>query len=144
MVRVGYPSRRPLVAAANDVPGSGLIDGPSPAEGEHRGAHGVDAVFAALADPTRRGVLSRLSAGGPLTATQLARDVPVSRQAVVKHLSLLADAGLVTGVRQGREVRFEVEAGTLAGAQAWLAQVGDQWDSRLRALGEHLQPGPLT
>jgi DNA-binding transcriptional ArsR family regulator len=98
------------------------------------GINVVDAVFAALADPTRRGVLARLSANGPLTATELARDVPVSRQAVVKHLSQLADAGLVAGVRQGREVRYGVEAGTLAGVQAWLATVGNQWDDRLTAL----------
>ena len=99
----------------------------------------MDAVFAALADPTRRRVLHRLSERGPLTATELARETPISRQAVVKHLAQLADAGLVARQRQGREVRYGFEAGTLSGAQAWLAEVGGQWDHRLAALGQHLQ-----
>jgi ArsR family transcriptional regulator, cadmium/lead-responsive transcriptional repressor len=97
-------------------------------------------VFAALADPTRRGVLSRLSQQGPLTATELARDVPVTRQAVVKHLSQLAEAGLVTGERQGREVRYGLAAGQLGGALSWLAEVGDRWDARLAALSHQFDP----
>ena len=99
----------------------------------------VDAVFAALADPTRRSVLQRLSEQGPLTATELARVTPVSRQAVVKHLSQLAEAGLVARQREGREVRYGLEAGTLAPAQAWLIEVGGQWDRRLQAFDERLQ-----
>jgi DNA-binding transcriptional ArsR family regulator len=95
-------------------------------------------VFAALADGTRRSVLQRLSSQGPLTATELARDAPVSRQAVAKHLAQLAEAGLVARSRQGREVRYGLETGTLAGVLDWLAQVGDQWDARLGALGRHL------
>jgi DNA-binding transcriptional ArsR family regulator len=101
---------------------------------------GVDAVFAALADPTRRGVLDALSRRGPLSATQLAEGFPVTRQAVVKHLGALSEAGLVTARRQGREVRYEVATPPLGDAVSWLTQVGARWDHRLAALGEHLRP----
>ncbi len=100
-------------------------------------------MFAALADPTRRSVLQQLSAAGPLTATELALTTPVTRQAVVKHLSQLAEAGLVARQRQGREVRYGLEKRTLVGAQAWLAEVGGQWDDRLAALSRHLQAPPI-
>ena len=68
----------------------------------------MDAVFAALADPTRRRLLDQLSSDGPLTATELASSYPVSRQAVVKHLTALAAAGLLDAERHGREVRYGV------------------------------------
>ena len=67
---------------------------------------GVEAIFAALADPTRRTVLDELAHVGPMSATQLATRFPVSRQAVVKHLSALSGAGLVTSVRDGRDGCF--------------------------------------
>jgi DNA-binding transcriptional ArsR family regulator len=98
----------------------------------------VEAVFAALADPTRRNVLDRLAETGPLSATQLAARFPVSRQAVVKHLSALTDAGLVTSERAGREVRYQVAADRLDDAVAWLQMVGARWDERLAALRRHL------
>lgn len=82
------------------------------------------AVFAALADPNRRYLLERLSARGPLSATDLAEDLPISRQAVVKHLSALAGAGLLTSDRRGREVLFSVEPAPLQAAGAWLDKVG--------------------
>lgn len=99
---------------------------------------GVDAVFAALADPTRRQILDQLSSQGPLTATELATNYPVSRQAVAKHLGALAAAGLLDAERHGREVRYGVVPGRLGGASAWLAEVGSQWDRRLEALRRQL------
>lgn len=91
-------------------------------------------VFAALSDATRRRLLSRLADGGPATATELAAELPVSRQAVVKHLDGLREAGLVTSAREGREVRYRVTPAPLADAVGWIADVGAQWDSRLAAL----------
>lgn len=103
------------------------------------GTPGPDAVFAALADPTRREVLERLSINGPLTATALAREFPVSRQAVVKHLTALAGAGLVSAERAGREVRYQLVANQLEGAVDWLSRVGARWDTRLAALARQLE-----
>lgn len=99
---------------------------------------GLDVVFAALGDPTRRRVLRLLAEQGPGTPTQLASELPVSRQAVSKHLSALADAGLVDVVRSGRETRYRVTPGPMAGAMSWMAEVGGRWDRRLDALREHL------
>ena len=103
----------------------------------------VDAVFSALADPTRRRLLAQLSAEGPLTATELAASYPVSRQAVAKHLGALTAAGLLATRRHGREVRYGVVPDHLGGASAWLTQVGMRWDDRLAALQRHLA-GPPT
>jgi DNA-binding transcriptional ArsR family regulator len=91
-------------------------------------------VWAALADPTRRRLLDQLSRHGPLTATELAPDYPVSRQALVKHLGALSVAGLVTTERRGREVRYRVVSTGLEEAVAWLSEVGALWDVRLTAL----------
>lgn len=99
----------------------------------------VDAIFTALADPTRRRLLDQISEQGPLTATELASGYPMSRQAVVKHLSALASAGLLAGERQGRDVRYRVVAGGLDDAAAWLHDVGQRWDRRLGALQRHLR-----
>jgi len=98
----------------------------------------VDAVFAALADPTRRRLLDQLSDQGPMTATELATSYSVSRQAVVKHLGALTAAGLLDTERHGREVRYGVVAGRLGGASSWLAEVGERWDRRLDALQRQL------
>lgn len=100
----------------------------------------MDAVFAALADPTRRVLLDRLSRRGPQNATELGRGAPMSRQAVAKHLASLEIAGLVTAQRQGREVRYELVPDTMAEATAWLGEVGARWDERLDALRRHLSP----
>ena len=91
-------------------------------------------VFAALSDPTRRTLLTRLADAGPATATQLAAGLPITRQAVVKHLDALREAQLVTSTRAGREVRYTVTPEPLADAVGWIADVGAQWDSRLAAL----------
>jgi len=99
----------------------------------------IDALFGALADPTRRSLLDKLSREGPATATQLASAYPVTRQAVVKHLSALADAGLLHPQRDGREVQYSVQPAQLDEAAAWLASVGARWDQRLDALQRHLR-----
>lgn len=101
----------------------------------------ADPVFDALADPTRRYLLEQLSEAGPLSATDLAAGLPISRQAVVKHLTALSAAGLLTSDRRGREVLFEVEADRLKVATEWLERIGRRWDERLVALVKHLS-GP--
>jgi DNA-binding transcriptional ArsR family regulator len=98
-------------------------------------------VFEALADPTRREVMRRLAEGGPATATELAGDLPVTRQAVAKHLATLAEAGLVTSDRQGRETLFSFTPQPLTDAVSWMADVGAQWDDRLQALSQYLETG---
>lgn len=98
-------------------------------------------LFAALADPTRRKLLDRLSSDGPLSATDLARHYPVTRQAVAKHLGTLTAAGLVRPERHGREVLYGVTPGRLAEASRWLADIGAKWDSRLAALSEQFSDG---
>jgi DNA-binding transcriptional ArsR family regulator len=97
-----------------------------------------DSVFAALSDPTRRKLLAALGENGAATATQLAAELPVSRQAVQKHLSGLADAGLVSPAREGREVRYRLTPAPLSEAMSWMATVGAQWDTRLAALQRHM------
>ena len=93
-----------------------------------------DRVFTALADPTRREVLRLVSERGPTSATSLERELPVSRQAVVKHLVVLSRAGLVTGRRQGQEVRYALVPEPLDEAAAWIAAIGARWDERLARL----------
>lgn len=102
------------------------------------GVGGPDAVFGALADPTRRTLLTRVAAH-PSTATELAGDLPISRQAVVKQLSALAHAGLLDRERAGREVRYRVTPAPLSDAVSWIAEVGSQWDERLARLAQTLQ-----
>jgi ArsR family transcriptional regulator, cadmium/lead-responsive transcriptional repressor len=94
----------------------------------------VDAVFAALADPTRRAVLRSLADRPELTASRLAGELPVTRQAVAKHLAALHRAGLVEAHRQGRETRYEVTPAPLVEAMGWMADVGRRWDARLARL----------
>lgn len=94
-------------------------------------------VFAALSDATRRDVLRRLAAGSA-TATELAAELPVTRQAVAKHLSALADAGLVEAARQGREVRYQLTPERLGSAVSWIADLDETWTRRLDALRDHL------
>ena len=95
-------------------------------------------VFSALADPTRRQLLSTIAAA-PATATELASRLPISRQAVVKHLSTLSDAGLLERERTGRDVRYRVTPAPLSDAVSWMTSVGGQWDERLAALGRTLR-----
>jgi DNA-binding transcriptional ArsR family regulator len=88
-------------------------------------------VFEALADPTRRAVLTLVGREGPVTATELAAHLPVSRQAVAKHLDALREAGLVERDRHGRDVRYGLKPGGLDPAATWMEQVGAAWDRRL-------------
>jgi DNA-binding transcriptional ArsR family regulator len=107
------------------------------ATGAAVGATGVapsQAVFAALSDPTRRAVLLAVAAGEASTATELAAQLPISRQAVAKHLAQLREANLVDAHRSGRETRFEATPAPLADAIGWMTDVGAQWDDRLAAL----------
>jgi DNA-binding transcriptional ArsR family regulator len=96
-------------------------------------------VFAALADPTRREIVERLAHDGPQTPTTLAAGLPITRQAVAKHLHALDTAGLVAPARAGREVRYRLTPAPLTDAAGWMAGVGAEWDERLarlqRALG---------
>ncbi|MFD5083776.1 ArsR/SmtB family transcription factor [Kitasatospora sp. NPDC058406] len=95
------------------------------------GAEVVDGVLGALADPTRRRLLDLLAAQGEATATTLAGRLPVTRQAVVKHLAVLDTAGLVTGRRAGREVRYAVRPEALDATARWMASLAADWDRRL-------------
>jgi DNA-binding transcriptional ArsR family regulator len=96
-------------------------------------------VFDALADPHRRYVLEALAERQTATATELAAELPVTRQAVAKHLAALSEAGLVEGRREGRQTLYELTPGPLGDAMDWMAGVGAQWDSRLAALRKHLK-----
>ncbi|WP_228837961.1 ArsR/SmtB family transcription factor [Nocardia amamiensis] len=99
----------------------------------------AERVFIALADPSRRGVLAALAAGGPATATDLADRLPITRQAIAKHLALLADAGLVTAEPgERRRIRFRLESSPMQVAQQFLAALARDWDSQLDALRRHL------
>jgi DNA-binding transcriptional ArsR family regulator len=103
-----------------------------------------DAVFAALADPTRRRVLDVLARHGEGTATSVAGELPVTRPAVVKHLAVLDRAGLVESRRAGREVRYTVRPQPLETTAHWMLEVARQWDARLAALkrlAERASPG---
>ena len=95
-------------------------------------------VFAALSDPTRRQVLSLIGESGEASASRLARSLPVSRQAVHKHLASLAAAGLIADRRQGREVLYRLTPAPMSEAMSWMASVGAQWDTRLAALQRHM------
>lgn len=83
-------------------------------------------VFSALADPSRRHLMDYLASRGTATATELTGELPITRQAVAKHLATLAGAGLVSSERRGRETRYR------------LTVVGREWDDRLGALRDHL------
>jgi DNA-binding transcriptional ArsR family regulator len=95
-------------------------------------------VFAALADPTRLEVLTRLARGGPSTATELSSSMPVSRQAITKHLAALGAAGLVERHPSGREVRYSFDPGPLGDLVRWAEGVGDVWDRRLERLSRSI------
>ena len=102
----------------------------------------VGDVLAALADPTRRALLDVLADAGQASATVLAARLPVSRQAVVKHLQVLEAAGLVTGARAGREVRYAVRPEPLDAAARRLAALAAGWDRRLLAVKRAAEAPP--
>lgn len=100
-----------------------------------------DAVFTALADPHRRTVLHRLALEGEGTATTIARGLPISRQAVVKHLAQLERAQLVLARRSGREVRYSARPNRLAATAEGLEAIAAGWDRSLLAL-KRIAEGP--
>ena len=108
----------------------------------------AEQVFAALADPTRRAILAALASGGPATATDLADRLPVTRQAIAKHLALLAEAGLVMAEHgERRRVRYRLRSAPMQVAQQFLAALARDWDGPLDALKDHLDQrarGPVT
>jgi DNA-binding transcriptional ArsR family regulator len=99
----------------------------------------VDAVFNALADPTRRHVLQALASRDSVTATGLASELPISRQAVSKHLMALRGAALVSSDRVGRETLYSLRPEPLEDAARWIASVGAEWDTRLSRLRRSLE-----
>jgi DNA-binding transcriptional ArsR family regulator len=93
-----------------------------------------DELWSAIGDPSRRRVLDLLVTHGEVTASRMAGEVPFSRQAVSKHLTVLEDAGLVSRRKHGREVLYRVEADRLDEATRAMASVAAQWDRRLAAI----------
>ena len=99
----------------------------------------AEKVFAALADPTRRAILSALASGGPATATDLAGLLPITRQAIAKHLALLTEAGLVLAEPgERRRVRYRLRSAPMQMAQQFLAALARDWDGQLGALKDYL------
>ena len=93
-----------------------------------------DALWSAVGDPTRRRMLDLLLTEGDGTATSLSQHLPVTRQAVSKHLAVLDRAGLVHGTTVGRETRYRLDDAQFRRAVTQLAQVGSAWDARLRRI----------
>jgi DNA-binding transcriptional ArsR family regulator len=96
----------------------------------------LGALFAALADPTRRPGSRSPSGAEPATASGLAAELPITRQAIAKHLGALERAGLVEPRREGRETRYRLTPEPLDGAIAWMEEVGARWDRSLARLSE--------
>ena len=108
---------------------------PDPAPGT------VAAVFVALADPSRRQVMGVLAARGSATATAVADELAITRQAVAKHLATLSGAGLVDARRAGREVRYQLRPAPLRLAARWLDTAAGAWDDRLAAIKNAAEHG---
>ena len=106
---------------------------------EVRDQDDAGAVFAALADPTRRRIVRELAALGPLTPTALGARAGVSRQAASKHLAVLESAGLAHGRRAGRETRYRLDTAPFAEAEDWMRTIGDSWDRRRAVLKRRAQ-----
>jgi DNA-binding transcriptional ArsR family regulator len=104
----------------------------------------ADELWSAVGDPTRRRVLDALLDRGEATATAVAGELPVTRQAVAKHLAVLDRAGLVEGRKQGREVRYAVRPERLDAAARSMAQVAAAWDTRLEAIKRIAEAAPAA
>jgi DNA-binding transcriptional ArsR family regulator len=108
----------------------------------------VAAVFVALADPSRRLVVGVLAAHGVASATAIAEELAITRQAVSKHLATLADVGLVESHKSGREVRYRLRPAPLRLAARWLDAAAGAWDDRLTAVKDAIEgdqvPAPRT
>ena len=98
----------------------------------------VGVIFTALSDPTWRRVVELLSQRPSVTASGLAQELPITRQAIAKHLTTLVDAGLVSAAHEGRETRYRLTPEPLTGAMQWMASAGARWDDRLARLARRL------
>jgi DNA-binding transcriptional ArsR family regulator len=105
------------------------------------GSTGPDAIFSALSDPTRREVMRRLSEEGPTTLVELAAEIPVTRQAISKHLLVLEGAGLVQVSGDTRRRAYRLTPRQLTEAMGWMVDVGAGWDERLESLRRHVERG---
>ncbi|MHB8242316.1 MAG: ArsR/SmtB family transcription factor [Solirubrobacteraceae bacterium] len=101
----------------------------------------VDLLFGALADPTRRTMVERLSRG-PASVSELARPLPMSLPAVVQHLHVLEDSGLVRSEKVGRVRTCHIEPAALQMTEQWVAERRKSWEERLDRLGEYLAEHP--
>ena len=101
----------------------------------------VEELWSAVADPTRRRMLDLLLARGEATATTLAGELPVSRQAIAKHLAVLDRTGLVESRREGREVRYSIQPERLELARRRMAEIAAEWDERLAAIKRIAESG---
>jgi DNA-binding transcriptional ArsR family regulator len=101
----------------------------------------VDRVLAALADPTRRQLLETLGRNPPCSATTLAAQLPISRQAVVQHLAVLRESELVTSYRSGKEVLFTAQPERLAVTGSWMTGLAASWEDRLQRLKRQAELG---
>src|SRR5579863_10063538 len=112
---------------------------PAPDRGAPDAEATAEQVFAALAAPSRRAILAALASGGPATATDLAGRLPITRQAIAKHLALLTEAGLVSAEPgERRRVRYRLDSAPMRVAQQFLAALARDWDGPLGALKDHL------
>lgn len=102
-----------------------------------------DRVFTALADGNRRRLLTTLARSSPKTATQLAREFPISRQGIMKHLDLLANAGLVQVQTKGREKCYVFDPTSLQPASTWIEAISKQWNERLQRLKNLVEDGEV-
>ena len=116
---------------------AGAVDGPE-------NPIPITAVFAALGDPVRASLLNRLATDGRGTATSLTQITDVSRQAVDRHLRVLAGAGLVEARRQGREVVYSLKPATVARSAEWLEELGRTWERRLRDIKGRAESSDLA
>jgi len=94
----------------------------------------IDAVFAALSDPTRRALLERMATGSPATPTVMAAELPITRQAVSRHLAVLEKAGLARSSVEGRERWYAIEPYGLVRAERWISRAEQRWAGRLASL----------
>lgn len=99
----------------------------------------AEPIFTALGEPIRRELLETIAEQGPQTATELARLYPITRQAILKHLGVLQQAGLVTVRRSGRNMRFELTPEPLGALTNWVEEIGGKWEERLQRLKDMLE-----
>lgn len=132
------PRRRPAACVGlrgvSGVPGPPAARQPTDAQQDER----AGLVFTALSDPTRRKLVRLLVERDSVTASALTADLPMTRQAITKHLAGLAEAGLVDSRRSGRETHYVLTPEPLADAMAWMVSAGARWDTRLDRLEREL------